>query len=63
MAYQRVYDRWSTEWLFVADADTDVSDVESEQPDAPVGSVIIAGNSGSSKTYMKMPAGSYVQIS
>ena len=59
MAYQRIYDRWSTEWTFVADSDSDVSDVESEQPDAPVGSIIIADNSGSTKVYMKYPAGSF----
>lgn len=62
MAYQRLYDRWSTEWTFIADADTDVSDIESNQPDAPVGSIIIAGNSGSAKYYMKFPTGSYQEI-
>jgi hypothetical protein len=59
MAYQRIYERWATEWTFVADSDSDVSDVESEQPDAPVGSIIIADNSGSPKVYMKYPAGSF----
>lgn len=59
MAYQRIYDRFSDEWTFVADSDSDVSTIESEQPDAPIGSVIIADNSGSPKVYMKYPAGSF----
>ena len=63
MAYQRIYERWATEWTFVADSDSDVSDVESEQPDAPVGSKIFVDNSGSTKIYMKFPAGSFSELS
>ena len=62
MAYERVYDRWSTTYLFVADSDSDVSDVETNETDAPVGSIVIASNSGSPKWYMKFPAGTFDAI-
>ena len=62
MAYNKIYQRWSSEWFFVADGDADVSTIASENPDAPIGSVIIALNAGSPKTYMKGPAGTFYAL-
>lgn len=63
MAYQRIYDRWSTEWTFVADSDSDLTTISSENPDAPVGSWVIAGVSGSpANIYIKLPSGSYTLL-
>lgn len=63
MAYERIYERWSTTWTFVADDDSDVADIEEENPDAPVGSKVFVDNSGSTKIYMKFPAGSFSEFS
>ena len=62
MAYKQIPQRFEDSWFFVADADSDVSTIESDNPDAPIGSTIIADNSGSPKVYMKFPAGSFSQI-
>jgi len=62
MAHERVYDRWSTEWAFVADEAADVSNVESAYPDAPVGSWILVGDDdGVAAVYVKYPAGSFLK--
>lgn len=63
MAYTQIPQRFEDPWFFVADADDDVTDIASENPDAPVGSTVIADNSGSPKVYMKFPAGSFSAIS
>lgn len=62
MAYEKIYQRWDFTEFYVADSDSDVSTIEEEHPDAPVGSVIIADNSGSPKAYIKYPAGSFSAI-
>lgn len=59
MAYQRIYDRFATEWTFVADGDDDVTDIEANEPDAPVGSIVLVGES--SAAYIKFPAGSFIK--
>ena len=63
MAYHQIPQRFEDPWFFVADSDSDVSTIESECPDAPIGSTVIADNSGSPKVYMKFPAGSFSAIS
>jgi len=58
MAYQRLYDRWAPEWRFFADSVSDVSDIEENEPDAPVGSTILAAGSDAPPTeYVKFPSG------
>ena len=63
MAYKNVPQRGSEEWFFVADSDSDVTTIDAENPEAPVGSVIIADNSGSPAIYMKYPTAGWSQVS
>lgn len=62
MAYHKIPQRFEDPWFFAADSDNDVTEIETAHPDAPVGSIVLADNSGSPAVYMKFPAGSFSQI-
>ena len=62
MAYKQIPQRFEDPWFFVADADSDVSTIESDNPDAPIGSTVVADNSGSPAVYMKFPTAGFSKI-
>ena len=47
---------------WAADSDSDVSAIETAEPNAPIGSLIIAGNSGDPRIYFKFPSGDFYKI-
>lgn len=59
MAYKDITDPNDKLKFYAADEDADVTTIEAEHPDDPVGSVILADNAGSPKVHFKFPAGSY----
>lgn len=61
--YALVPQRWTSEYLILADSTSDVSDAQAAFPDAPIGSrIIAAGDDAAPTEYMKFPAG-WKQIS
>jgi len=63
MAYSQLYNRWSPEWIYIADDDDDVEDIADEHPEAPVGTWVIAGaDSGPANIYIKLPSGEYTLL-
>ncbi len=59
MAWKEITEPNDTAKFYAADEDADVTTIEAEHPDDPVGSIILADNAGSPKVYFKFPAGSY----
>ena len=57
MAWKEITEPNENTRTFLADAAADVTAVGTAAPDAPVGSVIIADNSGSTHIFMKFPGG------
>lgn len=62
MAYQEITEPTETARTFAADEDADVATIETDHPDAPVGSLIVAGNSGDPRIYFKFPSGDFYKI-
>jgi len=57
MAYAKVVERISQIPTFYADAAEDVTDIEDENPMAPVGSrILVAGDSAAPTEYIKFPS-------
>ena len=57
MAWKEITESGDTKRTFAADADADVTEIEAVYPEPPVGSIVIAANSGSAKIYFKFPGG------
>lgn len=57
MAWVEITEPKDTARTWAADSDSDKTEIETAYPDAPIGSIIIAGNSGEPKIYFKFPAG------
>ena len=56
--FARVYQRWDSAYLILADSTEDVADAQAAFPDAPIGSKIIAAGDGALPTeYLMFPAG------
>ena len=62
MAYWEITEPTETAQSFAADEDADVAAIETAYPDAPVGSLIVAGNGGTPRIYFKFPSGSFYKI-
>lgn len=63
MPYEPLYNRWSPEKIFIADSDDDLEDIADENPDAPVGTWVIAGaDSGPANIYIKLPSGEFTLL-
>ena len=62
MAWKEITEPTETARTFAADEDADVAAIETAHPDAPVGSLIFAGNEGTPRIYFKFPSGSFYKI-
>lgn len=63
MAWKEITEPNDVVKTYAADEDADVTAIETAHPDAPVGSRVFVDNSGSTKIYMKFPAGSFSELS
>ena len=57
MAWVEITEPNDTARSFAADSDSDKTEIETAHPNLPVGSIIIASNSGAPKIFFKFPGG------
>lgn len=61
--FARVYNRWSDQYLILADSTDDVADAEEAFPEAPLGSTIIAAGDNAPPTEYKLFPSGWKQVS
>lgn len=62
MAWKEITEPNDVAKSYAADEDEDVTAIETANPDDPVGSIVIANNSGATAVYMKFPSGHYAKL-